>query len=152
MALKVGDKAPDFDLSATGNQKIKLSSFQGKKNVVLIWHPLNFTGPCSNELQQFNKKLADFQKQDTELFSLSIDSLASSEAFYKELGGINYPHLSDFYPHGKVAQDFGILRSEGFSERAVFVIDKQGLIRWAKVYEIKTVPDVSEVLEAVKKL
>ena len=152
MALKVGDKAPDFELSATGNQKIKLSDFKGKKNIVLIWHPLNFTGPCSNELHQFNKRLADFQRLDAELFSLSIDSVPSSEAFYKELGGISYPHLSDFYPHGKVAQDYGILRSEGFSERAIFVIDKQGAIRWAKVYELKTVPDVSEVLEAVKQL
>lgn len=152
MALKVGDKAPDFELPATGNQKVKLSDYKGKKNVVLIWHPLNFTGPCSNELRQFNQRLAEFQKLDAELFSLSIDSVPSSEAFYKELGGISYPHLSDFYPHGKVAQDYGILRSEGFSERAVFVIDKQGLIRWAKVYEIKTVPDVNEVLEAVKKL
>ena len=100
----------------------------------------------------FNAVLTEFDRLDTQVLGISVDSEACNTAWEKSLGGLNYPLLSDFWPHGEVAQRYGVLRSQGYAERAVFVIDKTGTIRYIDVHDIGQVPDPKEVLEVLANL
>jgi peroxiredoxin len=150
--LKVGDKAPDFTLPDQNNNKVTLSSFQGKKNVVLVFHPLAFTSVCAVQMPGYSKERQSFEGVDTQVLGVSVDSAPAHKAWAEQLGGIDYPLLADFFPHGEVAKKYGILRPEGFSERATFVIDKKGIIRHIEVHEIGKVPDRAKLIEFLKSL
>ena len=150
--LKVGDKAPDFTLADQNNNKVTLSSFQGKKNVVLVFHPLAFTSVCAVQMPGYSKERQSFEGVDTQVLGISVDSAAAHKAWAEHLGGIDYPLLADFFPHGEVAKKYGILRPEGFSERATFVIDKKGVIRHIEVHEIGKVPDRVKLIDFLKSL
>ena len=150
--LKVGDKAPDFTLMDHKNQAVTLSSFQGKKHVVLIFHPLAFTSICSVQMPGYNRERQTFEGLEAQVLGLSVDSVPAHKAWADQLGGIDYPMLADFYPHGEVAKKYGILRPEGYSERATFVIDKQGIIRHIEVHEIGKLPDHAKIVEFLRGL
>ena len=158
--LNVGDEAPDFDLPAViGNikQRVKLSEYRGKKNVVLVFYPADWTPVCSAELPAFNAELEKFEGYGAEVVGISVDSIPSHIAWQKkEIGILSLPLASDFYPHGEVATKYGILREAeplpGINERAVFVIDKKGKIAYAKVYPIDRQPETEEVFEVLRKL
>ncbi len=160
MALNVGDMAPDFKLpSATGDKTgdFKLSDFKGKKNVVLAFYPLDFSPVCSIEMPAFETNLAKFDGSNAQVVGISTDSVHCHVAFQKSLGGLSYPLLSDKWPHGEVAKSFGIFPAAqaphlGINERAIFIVDKEGKIAWAKVYQLGQQPDDSEVLAALAKL
>jgi peroxiredoxin len=160
MALQVGDVAPDFKLpSATGEKagNFQLSSFRGRKNVVLAFYPLDFTPVCSLEMPAFEKSLQKFSSSNAEVVGISTDSIACHVAFQKSLGGLTYPLLSDKWPYGEVAKAYGVFPAAqapqlGVNERAVFVVDKEGKIAWARVYQLGQQPDEAEVLEALRKL
>jgi peroxiredoxin len=153
MALKAGDRAPDFELSSHRGGIVKLSDFRGKQNVVLAFHPLAFTPVCANQMCGYEADLGRFRQSDTAVLGVSIDTQPAKAAWAKTLGTISYDLLSDFNPHGAVAQSYGVYRpKEGFSERAVFVIDKQGTITWSKVYDIPQQPDNREIFEALATL
>ncbi len=141
---KVGDQAPDFELPAVGNKKVRLSQFRGKKNVVLSFHPLAWTGICAAQMQDLQANIKLLTDKDTVALGISVDSVPSKKAWAESLGITEVEFLSDFEPKGAVAKLYGIYREEGFSERAVFVVDKQGIIRFAKIYPIKEKPDVGE--------
>ena len=150
--LKVGDKAPDFTLVDQGNNKVTLSSFFGKKNVALIFHPLAFTSICAVQMPGYNKELQTFEGLNAQVLGVSVDSAPAHRAWAEQLGGIDYPMLADFFPHGDVSRKYGIMRPEGFSERATFVIDKQGIVRGIEVHDIGTLPDHEKLLETLRSI
>jgi peroxiredoxin len=150
--LKVGDSAPDFSLRDQDGNAVSLSDYQGKKNVVLVFHPLAFTSICSTQMPGYNKELQTFEGLETQVLGLSVDSSPAHRAWAEMLGGIDYPMLADFYPHGEVARKYGILRPEGISERATFVIDKDGKVRSIEVHDIGTLPDHQKMLETLRSL
>ncbi|TMQ55162.1 MAG: peroxiredoxin [Candidatus Eisenbacteria bacterium] len=150
--LKVGDKAPDFTLTDQNGNKVTLSSFAGKKNVVLVFHPLAFTSVCAVQMPGYSKERQSFEGLDTQVLGLSVDSVPTHKAWAEHIGGVEYPLLADFWPHGEVAKKYGILRNEGYSERATFVVDKKGILRHIEVHEIGKVPDRAKLLEILKTL
>jgi peroxiredoxin len=153
MALKAGDEAPEFELRSHKGGTVKLSDFRGQRNVVLAFHPLAFTPVCANQMCGYESDLAQFESAGAAVLGVSIDAQPAKAAWAKSLGAISYDLLSDFHPHGEVAAKYGVFRpKEGFSERAIFVIDKQGKVAWSKVYAIPEQPDNSEVLAALERL
>ena len=153
MALKAGDQAPDFELRSHRGGTVKLSDFRGRKNVVLAFHPLAFTPVCANQMRGYEESGNRFSRADTVVLGLSTDPQPSKTAWAQSLGSISFDLLSDFHPHGEVAQKYGVFRpKDGISERAVFVVDKQGRIAWSKVYDIPQQPDNEELFRAVDAL
>jgi len=151
--LRVGDDAPDFELRTHKGGTVKLSDFRGKKNVVLAFHPLAFTPVCANQMRAYESDLSQFEKAGAAVLGISIDAQPAKAAWAKTLDSISYDLLSDFHPHGEVAQKYGVFRpKEGFSERAVFVVDKAGKIAWSKVYDIPELPKNEEVFAALRRL
>ncbi len=148
--IAVGDMAPDFVLKDNRVQEVRLSEYRGKK-VLLSWHPLAWTGVCAEQMKALEANLAEFEKYNTVPLGMSIDSYPSKNAWAKELGVANVKLLADFWPHGKVAQDYGLfIEEKGFSERANVLIDETGKVVWVKVYEIPELPDIAEVLSKVR--
>jgi peroxiredoxin len=147
--IKIGTVAPDFTLKDQHNQEFKLSDFRGKK-VLLSWHPLAFTKICTRQMQSLEKNYKEFAKLNTVPVGMSVDTVPSKHAWAKAIRVKSLQMLSDFWPHGVVAKKFGIMRKEGFSERANIIIDERGRVAWAKVYPIKELPDIDEVLAVLE--
>ena len=148
--IAVGDIAPDFVLKDNRVQEVRLSDYRGKK-VLLSWHPLAWTRVCANQMKALEENLAEFEKYNTVPLGMSIDSYPSKNAWAKELGVANVKLLADFWPHGKVAQDYGLfLEEKGFSERANVLIDEEGKVIWVKTYDVPVLPDIEEVLNVVR--
>ena len=148
--IDVGDMAPDFTLKDNRVQDVSLAEYRGKK-VLLSWHPLAWTGVCAQQMKSLEDNLAEFEKYNTVPLGMSIDSYPSKNAWAKELGVANVKLLADFWPHGKVAQDYGLfLDDKGFSARANVLIDEAGKVVWVKVYDIPELPDIEEVLTMVR--
>ncbi|MBI5806344.1 redoxin domain-containing protein [candidate division TA06 bacterium] len=147
--MKIGQKAPDFVLRDQHGTEFKLSELRGRK-VLLSFHPLAFTKICSRQMQALEKNLKAFDLLNTVPAGLSVDTVPSKHAWAKALKVKNLRMLSDFWPHGKVAKDYGIFRREqGFSERANILVDEFGKVIWIKVYPIKELPDLNEVLKVL---
>lgn len=148
--IDVGDMAPDFTLKDNRVQDVSLSEYRGKK-VLLSWHPLAWTAVCAQQMKSLEDNLAEFEKYNTVPLGMSIDSYPSKNAWAKELGVANVKLLADFWPHGKVAQDYGLfLDDKGFSARANVLIDEAGKVVWVKVYDIPELPNIEEVLKVVR--
>jgi peroxiredoxin len=148
--LSVGDEAPDFELRSHRGGAIKLSDFRGQKNVVLAFHPLAFTPVCATQMRGYESDLSEFERAGAAVLGISIDAQPAKAAWAKSLDSISYDLLSDFHPHGEVAKKYGVFREkEGFSERAIFVIDTSGRIAWSRVYAIPELPNNDEVLAAL---
>ena len=153
MSLKRGDEAPDFELRSHRGGTVRLSDYRGKKNVVLAFHPFAFTPVCATQMSAYESDMRRLDERDAVVFGISTDPQPSKMAWAKTLGSISFDLLSDFHPHGEVAQKYGVFRpQEGFSERAVFVVDKQGKIAWVKTYDIPEQPDNEECLNALGSL
>lgn len=153
MALQPGDEAPDFELRSHRGGTVRLSDYRGKKNVVLAFHPLAFTPVCATQMCGYEADRRRLDTADAVVLGLSIDPQPSKTAWAQTLGPISFDLLSDFHPHGEVAQKYGVFRQkEGFSERAVFVVGKDGRIKWSKTYEIPQQPDNEELLRALGNL
>ena len=131
---------------------MKLSSFRGRKNVVIAFHPLAWTPVCAAQMQSYETDREWLEQHDTHVLGISVDAVPSKVEWAKSLGGISYDLLSDFHPHGAVAEAYGVAREDGISERAIFVVDKSGRIAFAKVYAIPTLPDNAEVRQAIQRL
>ena len=133
MTISIGSLAPDFELSDQHGNKVSLSSFKGKKNVVLLFIPFAFTGTCTGELCAMRDDLSAFQNENVELLAVSCDSMFTQRV-WAEKEGYQFPVLADFWPHGAVAQAYGIFdEARGCALRGTFVIDKEGVIRWQVV-------------------
>ena len=149
MVLQVGEAAPEFELPASGSQLVKLSDYQGKKNVLLAFYPFAFSPVCSLQLPGLQQQLREFQRLNTEVLGISVDSKHSTAAFAEHLH-LDFPLLSDF--NKDVTRAYGVLRDGGFAERALFVIDKAGRVAYAHVNAIGEVPDNEPVFEVLRKL
>ena len=140
--------APDFTLPSHLGKPVTLSDLRGK-NVVLAFFPLAFTPVCSSQIPAYEAEMEKFVTLDTQILALSVDNTASQKAWATSLGEIHYPILSDFWPHGKVASLYGVLRSEGYAERAVFLIDKSGVIRYIDIHDINEAPSNLELRQRI---
>ncbi len=149
LKVKVGDEAPDFSLPSLQGGEITLSQYRGKKNVVLSFVPAAWTPVCSGQWPGYNIAKEMIEKYDAVLLGITVDNLPSLYAWTKEMGGLWFPVLSDFWPHGAIAARYGILRSDGVTERALFVIDKQGIIRYIDVHDINERPDLDTLLSVL---
>ncbi len=146
--LQAGQKAPDFTLKATPDQKISLHEFKGKP-VVLIFYPEDWSPVCGAEVDLFNELLPEFQKYNAQLLGISVDSAWSHHAFAQEKN-IHFPLLSDFNPKGEVARKYGVYRDQdGTTERALFVISPDGKIQWSYVSPVGVNPGADGVLTAL---
>ncbi len=133
MTIAVGQEAPDFELPNQFGEKVSLTSFRGKKNVVVVFFPFAFTGTCTGELCALRDDLSVFQNDNVELLAISCDAMFTQKVF-AEKEGYNFPLLSDFWPHGETAQKYGVFNADrGLALRGTFVIDKQGIVRWTVV-------------------
>ena len=149
MAVTVGQPAPEFALKDQNQQEVKLADFKGKKNIVLLFYPLDWSPVCSNEHACMVNDMKKFESLDAQVLGISVDSVWSHKAFAEKMK-IGYPLLADFQPRGAVAEKFGVyLPEKGITGRSTFIIDKQGKVSWAKTYDIPTVPDVNEVAAAL---
>src|SRR5271163_2494984 len=152
MPIAVGQPAPDFTLKDQHQKDIKLSDFAGKRNVVLVFYPLDFSPVCTNEHACFVNDMKEFEKLNAQVLGLSVDSVWSHKAFADKMG-ITYPLLADFQPRGAVAEKFGVyLAEKGITGRAVVIVDRSGKVAWFKNYDIPTLPDMKEVADALAKV
>ena len=153
MALKPGETAPDFELRSHRGGTVKLSDYRGRKHVVLAFHPLAFTPVCATQMSTYEANVPKFDSVDTAVVGVSIDPQPAKAAWARELGVKSFDLLSDNYPYGEVAKKYGVFREkDGISERAIFVIDKEGTVAWSKVYDIPQQPASTEVFDALNKL
>lgn len=150
--LKVGDPAPDFSLPSTSGETVTLSQFQGKKNVVLTFVPAAWTPVCSEQWPGYNVVREQLEKNDTIVLGITVDNVPTLFAWTQQMGGLWFPVLSDFWPHGAVASKYGILRSTGVSERALFVVDKKGVLRYIDIHDINERPKLEELMGALQGL
>jgi len=133
MTLPVGSQAPDFTLKDQDGQLVKLSSFRGEKNVLLVFFPLAFTGICQGELDAVRDNLPNFENDDTVTLAISVGASPTHKIWATE-SGFTFPVLSDFWPHGAVAEDYGVFNpNAGIANRGTFVIDREGIIRFAEM-------------------
>lgn len=152
LAVAVGDKAPDFDLPGVDGKRVKLSSYRGVKNVVLSFIPAAWTPVCSGQWPGYHLARSVFEARDAQLIGISCDPIPSLNAWIASMGGLWFPVASDFWPHGAVAAQWGVLRSTGVAERAVCIIDKAGIIRFIDVHDINSRPDLGVIAAELSKL
>ena len=152
MAVEVGEEAPDFELKDQHGTPVRLSGFRGKKNVVLVFYPLAFSGVCSGELCAMRDEFPEVNRDDVELVTVSVDSgfvlrtWADREHF-------SFTMLSDFWPHGAVAKSYGVFDDNmGVATRGTFVIDKSGVVRWEVVNPIPQARDIADYQKALASL
>lgn len=133
MAIAVGDTAPDFTLKDQNNEEVTLSSFRGSKDVLVVFYPFAFSGVCSGELCQVRDDLPSFQNDDVQLMAVSVDTAYSLKAWAADQG-FEFPLLSDFWPHGAVAKEYGVFHeAAGFAVRGTFLVGRDGVVRFAEV-------------------
>ena len=152
LKLKVGSLAPNFSLKAVSGEKISLKQYRGKKNVVISFVPAAWTPVCSDQWPGYNIVQDIFDKHDAVLLGITVDNIPTLFSWTNQMGKLWFPVLSDFWPHGKVAAKYGILRSDGVSERALFVIDKKGIIRYIDVHDINERPPLESLVKELEKL
>ncbi len=152
MAIAVGQTAPDFTLKNQYDKEVKLSDFKGKKNVVLMFYPLDWSPTCTQEHVCFVNDMKKFDTLDAEVLGISVDSAWSHKA-YAEKMGIKYSLLADFQPRGAMAERYGVfLPDKGITGRAIVIVNKDGKVAWVKNYDIPVVPDVTEVASALQQV
>ena len=152
LKVKVGDYAPDFTLPAISGEKISLSQYRGRKNVVLSFVPAAWTPVCSDQWPGYNIVEDIFDRHDAILLGITVDNIPTLFAWTNQMGTLWFPVLSDFWPHGAVADRFGVLRSDGVTERAFFAIDKKGIIRYIGVGDINKRPRLEILVRELEKL
>jgi peroxiredoxin (alkyl hydroperoxide reductase subunit C) len=152
LKVKEGVQAPNFSLPSVSGEKVSLSQFRGKKNVVLSFVPAAWTPVCSDQWPGYNITKDIFNQYDAILLGITVDNIPTLFAWTNQMGQLWFPVLSDFWPHGAVAKKYGVLRSGGVSERALFVIDKKGMIRYIDVHDINKRPPLEDLAAALEKL
>jgi len=147
-----GETAPDFTLKDQHGQDFKLSDMKGKW-VLLSFHPLAWTGVCTQQMKALEANFETITSLNTIPVGLSVDAVPTKKAWSDNMGLKQLRILADFWPHGGVARLYGLFREHGgTSERANVIIDEKGKVAWVKVYEISQLPDIDEVIGALKKL
>jgi peroxiredoxin len=152
MAVEIGSPAPDFTLKDQDRNDVTLSSFRGKKNVVVLFYPLTFTSVCEGELCAVRDDLGAFQNDDVQVLAISVDS-APTHKTWADQQGYTFPILADFWPHGEVAKAYGVFNdTAGIATRGTFVVDKEGVVRWSVINGIPDARDQSEYKKVLAEL
>jgi len=151
MPIEIGQQAPEFTLKDQSQKEVSLKDFRGR-NVVLAFYPLDFSPVCSKEHACFHDDFSQFQGLDAQVLGISVDSAWAHKAFAEKLG-IEYPLLADFHPKGEVARKFGLyLEEKGITNRATVIIDRNGVVRYVKVYDIPQQRQNQELVDVLKTL
>ncbi|UCD37016.1 MAG: redoxin domain-containing protein [Fidelibacterota bacterium] len=152
MSLKAGDKAPAFSGSTQEGQPVALADYAGKMNVFLVFYPKAFSPVCTDQLSLYSGHLEDFKERGTEVIAVSVDNAFSQKAFCDALGGVQFPVLSDMTL--EIARSYGVALPGGFANRAEFLIDKQGNIRWLNIEKSAgdNTPTMDDIFGAIDKL
>lgn len=133
VAPQVGQLAPNFTLRDQNNEEVTLADFRGKQAVLIIFYPLAFTGICTGELEHVRDELDTFQNDDVQIVTVSVDS-AYAHKIFSEREGFEFPLLSDFWPHGAVAQAYGAFNDQaGIANRGTFLVDRDGIVRFTEM-------------------
>ncbi len=152
MAVEVGQQAPDFELKDQHGTPVRLSGFRGKKNVVLVFYPLAFSGVCSGELAAMRDEFPEASRDDVELLTVSVDSRYSLRA-WSDAEHFGFSLLADFWPHGDTARLYGVFdENMGIATRGTFIIDKDGVVRWKVVNPIPQARDIADYQKALASL
>ena len=150
--VDIGDEAPDFELADQDRRPVRLSSFRGSKNVVLVFYPLAFTGVCQSEMCAIRDSIEDFSGDDVVTLAVSVDSSPVHKKWADEQG-YSFPLLSDFWPHGDVARAYGVLQEDlGLALRGTFIIDKSGTVAYKVVNAIQDARDQDAYREVLARL
>jgi peroxiredoxin len=152
LKVKVGQKAPDFTLKALSGKIISIKDYYKKKSVVISFVPAAWTPVCSDQWPGYNIVEDIFKSNDAVLLGITVDSIPTLYSWTNQMGKLWFDVLSDFWPHGAVAAEFGVLRSDGMSERALFIIDKKGIIRYIDVHNINKRPPLENLLRELERL
>lgn len=152
LKVAIGQSAPDFTLKSIKGERITLSQYRGKKKVVLSFVPAAFTPVCSDQWPGYNISKSIFDTNNTILLGITVDNIPTLHAWVRAMGGLWFDVLSDFWPHGQVADTYGVLRSDGTTERALVFIDTAGIIREVEVADINVRPPLELVVNALKKM
>ena len=152
LKVSVGETAPDFTLPSVAGKDITLSQFRGEKNVVISFVPAAWTPVCSDQWPGYNIAKEMFDKNDAVLLGITVDNIPTLYAWTKQMGKLWFSVLSDFWPHGAVADRYGVLRSDGVSERALIFIDKKGIIQDIQVNDINKRPDLESCAINLEKM
>ncbi|MBB6171190.1 peroxiredoxin [Nocardiopsis mwathae] len=152
MSIEVGQNAPDFELTDQHGQAVRLSDFAGRKNVLLVFYPLAFSGVCQGELRDLRDNTAEFCNDDVQVLSISVDSMFAHRA-WADTEGLDFPLLSDFWPHGEVASAYGVFDdTRGVAVRGTFLTDKEGVVRWKVVNPISEARSIDDYRKALTDL
>ena len=152
LKVKTGRLAPNFSLKAVSGETVSLKQYRGKKNVVISFVPAAWTPVCSYQWPGYNIVKDVFDQHDAVLLGITVDNIPTLFSWTNQMGNLWFPVLSDFWPHGKVAAAYGVLRSDGVTERALFIIDKKGIIRYIDVHDINKRPPLEDIVNALEKL
>lgn len=152
LKVGVGEKAPEFTLPTLYGKNISLNQYRNEKNVLLSFVPAAWTPVCSAQWPSYHGGKKFFDNYDTVILGITVDNLPTLYTWTRQMGNLWFPVLSDFYPHGEVADRYGVLRSDGMAERALFLIDKEGSIRYIDVHDINESPNLDVLVEEMKKL
>lgn len=152
LKVKVGKPAPDFTLKSVSGDSVSLKQYRGKKNVVISFVPAAWTPVCSDQWPGYNIIKDMFDQYDAVLLGITVDNIPTLFSWTNQMGTLWFPVLSDFWPHGGVAKKYGVLRSDGTSERALFIIDKKGIIRYIDVLDINKRPQLEDLIKELEKL
>ena len=148
--INTGERAPDFTLRDQNNEEVRLSSFQGRKAVLIIFYPFAFTGICTGELNRVRDELEHFQNDDVQVVTISCDSPYSHKVFSMR-EDFEFPLLADFWPHGAVAQAYGVFNEKiGAANRGTFLVDRDGVVRFAECNRIGEGRDPAAWQTAIK--
>ena len=152
LRVRVGGRAPDFTLPSVAGPRVSLGQFRGKKNVVLSFVPAAWTPVCSDQWPGYNIVQELFDAHEAILLGISVDNLPTLFSWTNQMGKLWFPVLSDFWPHGATAKKYGILRRDGTAERALFVIDQKGILRYIDVHDINRRPPLEALIGELEKL
>lgn len=157
--LHFGDMAPDFDvpvLVGGVRKQFRLSEHRGKGNLVLAFYPANREPVSEQQMVRYQVEQEKFRARQAEVLGISVDSIMNTTSWEREIGPFDFLLGSDFWPHGEISRRYGVLREvdpfQGASERAVFVVDKAGKIRFSRKYPVDRLPDLEETLDALREL
>lgn len=148
----MNDPAPDFTLPTHNEGELNLAWYQNRKNVVLAFYPGDWTPVCSTQIPGYQEIYDRFEKYDCQLLGISVDSVPCHMAWARSLGGLSYPLMADYYPHGRVARLYGVLTERGYADRTVFLIDKSGIIRYIQRVKPIELPDNDALIEQLSLL
>jgi peroxiredoxin (alkyl hydroperoxide reductase subunit C) len=144
--------APDFSLPAISGRQVRLSDFQGKKMVMLTFIPAAWTPVCSDQWPGYNLAKPLFDQYDTFVIGISVDNIPTLYAWTRQMGDLWFEVVSDFWPHGKISDAYGVLRSDGMADRAIIIIDKAGVVRYTHVEDLNVRPELGMIIQALEQI